>query len=31
MFGGTLSAGPRDGHGFEVRAVLPYPDAEAAP
>jgi signal transduction histidine kinase len=23
LFGGTLSAGPRDG-GFEVRAVLPY-------
>ena len=24
MFGGTLSAGPRDGRGFEVRASLPY-------
>jgi signal transduction histidine kinase len=24
MFGGTLTAGPRDGHGFEVRALLPY-------
>lgn len=24
LFGGTLEAGPRDGHGFEVRAVLPY-------
>jgi signal transduction histidine kinase len=24
MFGGTLSAGPRAGHGFEVRASLPY-------
>jgi signal transduction histidine kinase len=24
LFGGTLSAGPRDGHGFEVRASLPY-------
>jgi len=24
MFGGTLTAGPRDGHGFEVRASLPY-------
>ena len=24
LFGGTLDAGPRDGHGFEVRAVLPY-------
>ena len=31
LFGGTLSAGRRDGHGFEVRAVLPYPDGEAAP
>jgi signal transduction histidine kinase len=25
LFGGTLDAGPRDGHGFQVRAVLPYP------
>ena len=24
MFGGTLDAGPRDGRGFVVRAVLPY-------
>jgi len=24
MFGGTLSAGPRDGRGFEVHASLPY-------
>jgi signal transduction histidine kinase len=24
MFGGTLSAGPRAGRGFEVRASLPY-------
>jgi signal transduction histidine kinase len=24
MFGGTLTAGPRDGRGFEVRASLPY-------
>jgi signal transduction histidine kinase len=24
LFGGSLSAGPRDGHGFEVRALLPY-------
>jgi signal transduction histidine kinase len=24
LFGGTLTAGPRDGHGFEVRASLPY-------
>jgi signal transduction histidine kinase len=31
LFGGTLSAGPRNGRGFEVRAVLPYPDREAAP
>jgi signal transduction histidine kinase len=25
LFGGTLHAGPRDGDGFEVRALLPYP------
>jgi signal transduction histidine kinase len=24
LFGGTLEAGPRDGNGFQVRAVLPY-------
>ena len=24
LFGGTLTAGARDGQGFEVRAVLPY-------
>jgi signal transduction histidine kinase len=24
LFGGTLTAGPRAGNGFEVRAVLPY-------
>ena len=24
LFGGTLTAGPRDGHGFEVHAILPY-------
>jgi signal transduction histidine kinase len=24
LFGGTLEAGPRNGQGFEVRAVLPY-------
>jgi signal transduction histidine kinase len=24
MFGGTLTAGPRDGRGFEVRVSLPY-------
>ena len=24
LFGGTLTAGDREGHGFEVRAVLPY-------
>ena len=29
LFGGTLSAGPRDGHGFEVRASLPYDGAPA--
>jgi signal transduction histidine kinase len=29
LFGGTLTAGPRDGHGFEVRASLPY-DGEPA-
>jgi signal transduction histidine kinase len=27
LFGGTLSARPRDGRGFEVGAVLPYPSA----
>jgi signal transduction histidine kinase len=26
LFGGTLDAGPRAGGGFEVRAMLPYPD-----
>jgi signal transduction histidine kinase len=25
LFGGTLHAGRRDGDGFEVRALLPYP------
>jgi signal transduction histidine kinase len=29
LFGGTLVAGPRDGHGFEVRASLPYDGAGA--
>ena len=29
LFGGTLSAGPRDGRGFEVRASLPYDGAPA--
>jgi signal transduction histidine kinase len=29
LFGGTLTAGPRDGRGFEVHASLPY-DGEAA-
>jgi signal transduction histidine kinase len=29
LFGGTLTAGPRDGRGFEVRASLPY-DGEVA-
>ena len=29
LFGGTLSAGPRDGRGFEVRASLPYDGAAA--
>jgi signal transduction histidine kinase len=29
LFGGTLRAGRTDGRGFEVRAVLPYPDGEA--
>jgi signal transduction histidine kinase len=24
LFGGTLTAAPRDGQGFQVRAVLPY-------
>jgi signal transduction histidine kinase len=27
LFGGTLTAGPRNGHGFEVRALLPYGEA----
>jgi signal transduction histidine kinase len=27
MLGGTLSAGPSDGGGFEVVADLPYGDA----
>ena len=30
LFGGTLSAGPRGDHGFEVRAVLPYGEARGA-
>jgi signal transduction histidine kinase len=29
LFGGTLTAGPRAGHGFEVRASLPYDGAAA--
>ena len=29
LFGGTLTAGPRDGRGFEVRASLPYGEARA--
>ena len=29
LFGGTLTAGPRDGHGFEVRASLPYGERPA--
>ena len=28
LFGGTLSAGPCDGQGFEVRASLPYGTSE---
>jgi signal transduction histidine kinase len=24
LFGGTLTAGPREGDGFEVHASLPY-------
>jgi signal transduction histidine kinase len=31
MFGGTLSAGPRDGRGFEVRASLPSGCASSSP
>jgi len=27
LFGGTLTAGPRDDHGFEIHAVLPYNQA----
>jgi signal transduction histidine kinase len=30
LFGGTLEAGPREDHGFAVRAVLPYPEGGAA-
>ena len=30
LFGGTLSAGPRDEHGFEVHVVLPYGEERAA-
>ena len=30
MFGGTLVAGPRDDHGFEVRGMLPYGDGGSA-
>lgn len=26
LFGGTLTAGPRDDHGFEVHGMLPYGD-----
>ncbi len=29
LFGGTLTAGPREGRGFEVRASLPYDGAPA--
>jgi signal transduction histidine kinase len=30
LFGGTLTAAPRNGHGFEVHAVLPYGPGAAA-
>ena len=30
LFGGTLTAGPRGDHGFEVHAVLPYGEARGA-
>jgi signal transduction histidine kinase len=30
LFGGTLTAGPRREHGFEVHAVLPYSDRRDA-
>jgi signal transduction histidine kinase len=30
MFGGTLTARPRDGRGFEVNAVLPYGEGRGA-
>jgi len=30
LFGGTLTAGPRGDHGFEVRAVLPYGEGRGA-
>jgi signal transduction histidine kinase len=30
LFGGSLTAGPRGDHGFEVHAVLPYDDRRGA-
>jgi signal transduction histidine kinase len=30
LFGGTLTAAPRDGNGFEVHAVLPYGEQEGS-
>ena len=30
LFGGSLTAGPRGDHGFEVHAVLPYGGGAAA-
>ena len=30
MFGGTLTARPRAGRGFEVNAVLPYSEGRGA-
>jgi signal transduction histidine kinase len=30
LFGGTLTAAPRNGHGFEVHAVLPYGEGGGA-
>ncbi|WP_123370106.1 sensor histidine kinase [Cellulomonas sp. PhB150] len=31
MFGGSVSAGPRPGGGFRVRAVIPTPDGSSRP
>jgi signal transduction histidine kinase len=30
LFGGTLTAAPRNEHGFQVQAVLPYGEGRAS-